>query len=84
MPLGTDRFGLDRVEAHEGSSSAVPVAFVIVHTRLDAVGASSGPLTVYTHLIDGDHAETMAALEAMSQPTAAEPSYTVNVVPPVG
>jgi hypothetical protein len=34
------------------------------------------PLAVYTHLFDDDHAETMAALEAMSRPTAAP-----NVVP---
>jgi hypothetical protein len=28
-------------------------------------------LVIYTHLFDDDHAETMVALEAMSQPTAA-------------
>ena len=32
-------------------------------------------LAVYTHLFDGDHAETMAALDAMSRPD------TRNVVP---
>jgi len=32
-------------------------------------------LAVYTHLFDDDHAETMAALEAMSRPAAP------NVVP---
>jgi hypothetical protein len=32
-------------------------------------------LAIYTHLFDDDHAETMAALEAMSRPAAP------NVVP---
>jgi hypothetical protein len=33
-------------------------------------------LAIYTHLFDHDHAETMAALEAMSRPVDAP-----NVVP---
>ncbi|QVI30244.1 tyrosine-type recombinase/integrase [Mycolicibacterium neoaurum] len=33
-------------------------------------------LSIYTHLFDDDHAETMAALEAMSRPSGA-----TNVVP---
>jgi hypothetical protein len=36
-PFGSDRFDLDGVVASEGSSSAVPAAFVVDHVRLDAV-----------------------------------------------
>jgi hypothetical protein len=48
----------------------------ILRAGLDALGHARFPLAIYTHLFDDDHAETMAALEAMSRPTAAP-----NVVP---
>jgi hypothetical protein len=40
-PFSSDRFGLDGVVASEGSSSAMPVAFVVVHAGLDAVRSRS-------------------------------------------
>ena len=52
--------------------------FVVVLVGLDAVRSCSVPLAIYAHLFEDDHAETMAALEAMSRPVDARMG---NVIP---
>jgi integrase len=52
-----------------GPTTALEIARFMGHAK------PSTTLSIYAHLFDDDHAETRAALEAMSRPTAP------NVVP---
>jgi hypothetical protein len=46
-------------------------AFVVIHPGLDAVRSPSVPLaTIYAHLFEDDHGETMTALGATAAPKA--------------
>jgi hypothetical protein len=66
--------GVVRVEPFENR-----FAFVVVNTRLRAVGARLVPLAVDTHLFDHHQADAIAALGAMA--TRPTPNYGGNVIP---